>query len=221
MKYVFLYLFLLCITSVLPAVAQNKRFVLPVGVGGISAYHYDGFMLNVEPRLNLYKFSDQSGLSVGTSLATGFGISNKYRYNGESAESRKMDAGYRLSIPVTVNYTFGNGATPVAFKKFGYSAGIGYGVHIGGSMGYPRYKDSSAVTVSGLVLDAKFNFPLRNTSWSLHPSYMFNYDTKNPDITGLLTISLQYNLGQKIYPKSSYREYREIRAQGKRYQHEQ
>lgn len=217
MKYLSLPLFVLLNTLFLTTSAQKKNsFQLAVGVGGIGGEHHGALLFNFEPRVNLYEFSDKSSLSVGSSIGIGPTLGNDYRTKNKITYIINLpQIGYMVNLPVTINYTFGNGATPRAYKSMGYSVGLGYAWHTASrKIDAGPGVDTTTIHANGLICDAKINFPIGNSSWSLHASYMFNFAKMNPDITGINSIALQYNIRYRIHKNNHYKHdrsyYREI-----------
>lgn len=187
--------------TALTVTAQKMSFQSAVGIGGTGGYHHGALAFSYEPRFNFYEFSKQESLSVGVCMAMGPSVADDYRTNKEKFYGGgPIRIPWMMSIPVTVNYTFGNAATPESRRYMGYSAGIGYGLYNASRLtdAHPG-RDSTALHVHGLVLDGRINFPMGNSSWSLHPSYMFNFNNNNPDVKGIFSMSLLYNIGVPIH----------------------
>jgi hypothetical protein len=204
MKY--LYLPLLMFVTI-TAAAQKRSFQSAVGIGGIGGYHYSAFAFSFEPRFNFYEFSEKESLSIGACLAMGPSDYNR-KTNKEYGRYGVIRPGWMVNVPVTVNYTFGNAATPHSYKYMGYSIGAGYAAHNGRRFVDPGPGiDSTEVHAHGLVLDGRINFPMGNSSWSLQSSYMFNFSNNNRDIKGIFSMSLLYNIGIRIHQHREKRHY--------------
>ena len=200
-----LYLSLLVFVTVNVS-AQKRSFQSAVGPGGIGGYHYGAMAFSFEPRFNFYEFSQKESLSIGACFAMGPSVADWRTEKGYYPEP--MQFGWMVNVPVTINYTFGNAATPHSYKYMGYSVGAGYGANNGHRLVDPGPGlDTAEVHVHGLVLDGRINFPIGNSSWSLHSSYMFNFSHNNPDIKGLFSMSLLYNIGIRIHEHRERRRY--------------
>ncbi|HEY9257564.1 hypothetical protein [Chitinophaga sp.] len=200
----------MCVTTS----AQTKNsFQLAIGVGGIGAEHHIAMLFNFEPRINLFEFSDKSSLSVGSSIGVGPTGTNDYRTKNIQPKLINLpEFGYMVNLPVTINYTFGNGATPRAYKYMGYSIGAGYAWHAASRrIDAGPGVDTTTIHANGLICDTKINFPIGNSSWSLHASYMFNFANMNPDINGINSIALQYNIGYRIRKREKIEHYKHDR----------
>ncbi|SEW31194.1 hypothetical protein [Chitinophaga arvensicola] len=199
MKYLYLTL-VVCLHTSLIASAQQQSFQSAVGLGGIGAYRHSAFAFTFEPRFNFYTFSPHESLSIGACMAMGPCGQWDYRESKFVDRRGPMKISWMMNIPVTVNYTFGNAATPGSRRYMGYSAGVGYGTHNASRVtDYAPGLDSAELHAHGLVLDGRINFPIGNSSWSLHSSYMFNFSNNNPDVKGIFTMALLYNIGVPIY----------------------
>lgn len=194
-----LYLSLL-VFATLHVTAQKRSFQSAVGVGGIGGYHYGAMAFSFEPRFNFYEFSKKESLSIGACFAIGPSVGSDRRTNKMYDMPGPIQPGWMVNVPVTINYTFGNAATPHSYKYMGYSVGAGYAAHNGRRFVDPGPGiDTTEVHAHGLVLDGRINFPMGNSSWSLQSSYMFNFSNNNPDIKGLFSMSLLYNIGIRIH----------------------
>ncbi|MFX1703834.1 hypothetical protein PV783_07760 [Chitinophaga sp. CC14] len=204
MKYLYLSLLMFVTVTV---TAQKKSFQSAVGIGGIGGYHYGAFAFSFEPRFNFYEFSEKESLSIGACFAMGpsyYDYSTDKGYGGPGP----IQPGWMVNVPVTVNYTFGNAATPRSYKYMGYSIGAGYAAHNGRREVDPGPGiDTTEVHAHGLVLDGRINFPMGNSSWSLQSSYMFNFSNNNPDVKGIFSMSLLYNIGIRIHQHRERRHY--------------
>ncbi|MEZ2442171.1 hypothetical protein AB6805_10640 [Chitinophaga sp. RCC_12] len=205
MKYLYLSLLMFVTATV---TAQKKSFQSAVGIGGIGGYHYGALAFSFEPRFNFYEFSEKESLSVGACFAMGPSIGSDRRTDRDKISGGPIQPGWMVNIPVTVNYTFGNAATPRSYKYIGYSVGAGYAAHNGRRYVDPGPGiDTVEVHAHGLVLDGRINFPRGNSSWSLQSSYMFNFSNNNPDIKGIFSMSLLYNIGIRIHQHREKRHY--------------
>ncbi|HEY9257563.1 hypothetical protein, partial [Chitinophaga sp.] len=57
---------------------------------------------------------------------------------------------------------------------------------------------TNQVHISGVVLSAGLRLPVKNNSFGVRVAYMFNNNQYNPDIPGMTTIGIDYNIGVKI-----------------------
>lgn len=208
MKHLYL-LLLLCTTANVSA--QKRSFQSAVGLGGIGGYHYGAMAFSFEPRFNFYEFSPKESLSIGACFAMGPSVAD-WRTNKGYGGPGPIHIGWMVNVPVTVNYTFGNAATPHSYKYMGYSIGAGYTANNGHRLVDPGPGiDTAEVHAHGLVLDGRINFPMGNSSWSLQSSYMFNFSNNNPDIKNLFSMSLLYNIGIRIHEHRESRRYKHPR----------
>ncbi|RFS24640.1 hypothetical protein DVR12_05400 [Chitinophaga silvatica] len=195
---------LLLSTFSLAASAQKISIQQAGGIGGFFAHQFAGFnLVNYEARLN-YELTPASSISLSGRVTVGYG-ENDYRKEKKALDSvlHEYDAlgvGWGSGIGTFVSYNFGNAATRTAYKKFGGAVGIGFNHKRG-----RRFVDSttiwngSKVRLSGISLDTKFNFPLRNTSWTFNANYTYDLQRYNPDIKGIFSIALLYNIGIHIH----------------------
>lgn len=151
---------------------------------------------------------------MGSSLGVGPTGSNDYRTKNKKIYFINLPhIGYMINLPLTINYTFGNGATPRAYKYMGYSLGVGYAWHTASRrIDAGPGVDTTTIHANGLICDAKINFPIGNSSWSLHAAYMFNFAKMNPDINAINSLSLQYNIGYSIRKRTIHQRYKHDRS---------
>lgn len=159
MKYLYLTL-MVSLHTTLTVTAQKMSFQTAVGIGGTGGYHHRALAFSYEPRFNFYEFSKQESLSIGVMMSMGPSINDDYRtYRPQVHSMEIVDIPRMVSFPVTVNYTFGNAATPDSRRYMGYSAGIGYGYLNARRKTDPVHgSDSTALQAHGLVLRRQHQF---------------------------------------------------------------
>ena len=177
--------------------AQSRLFSHAVGGGLFMSSNYLGGGLIYSPRLNFLRFSDHSTLSIGANIGLGTTINDNYNSNtGGNSTSIFM-----ANVPFLLSWNFGNAATNKAYMKWGLFAGAGYGFQ-NAARSVEYIDDDEATTnqvhISGLVLSAGLRFPVNNHSLGVRLAYMFNNNRYNPDIAGMTTIAIDYNIGAKI-----------------------
>ncbi|MGO4290094.1 hypothetical protein [Chitinophaga sp. RAB17] len=183
--------------SQISANAQSRLFSHAIGGGLFAGNSYLGAGIVYSPRLNFLRFSDQSVLSLGTHIGLGTTVNDNYNSNtGGNSTSIFM-----TNIPVLLTWNFGNAATNYAYTKWGFFAGAGYGFQ-NAARGVEFIDDEEVSTnqihISGVVLSAGLRLPVKNNSFGLRVAYMLNNNKYNPDIPGITTIGIDYNIGGKI-----------------------
>jgi hypothetical protein len=173
--------------------AQSRLFSHAVGGGLFAGNSYLGGGLVYSPRLNFLRFSDYSVLSLGAHIGVGTTINDNYNSNtGGNSTSIFM-----ANIPLLLTWNYGNGATSYAYTKWGFFVGAGYGCQ-NAARGVEFIDDeevgSNQIHVSGVVLSTGLRFPVKQHSFGLRVAYMFNSNQYNPDITGISTIGIDYNI---------------------------
>ncbi|MBO9730589.1 MAG: hypothetical protein J7623_18245 [Chitinophaga sp.] len=179
------------------ASAQSRLFSHAIGGGLFAGNSYLGAGLVYSPRLNFLRFSDHSVLALSTHIGVGTTINDNYNSNtGGNSTSIFM-----ANMPVLVTWNFGNAATRRAYTKWGFFTGAGYGFH-NATHGVEFIDDeevsSNQIHVSGMVLSAGINFPIANSSFGIRVAHLFNNNQYNPDIAGITTIGIDYNIGVKF-----------------------
>ncbi|SEW31206.1 hypothetical protein [Chitinophaga arvensicola] len=197
MKYLYLTL-IVCLHTTLTVTAQKMSFQSAVGTGYFSGYHHSALGFTYEPRFNFHQFSEKSALSLTGSWTMGPSINDDYRTQ-QPKYRELLSFPWMMDAVAAINYSYGNAATPKSYQHFGYTLGIGYGSHRAVRKTDPLPgQDSLYLQAHGLVLHALFNFPVGNSSWSLKPSYMFNFGRLNKDVKGIFGMSLLYNIGVHV-----------------------
>lgn len=181
----------------LNASAQSRLFSQAIGGALFSGNNYLAAGLVYSPRLNFLRFSDHSVLSLGTHIGLGTTINDNYNSNtGGNSTSIFM-----ANIPLLLTWNFGNAATNLSSMKWGFFTGAGYGFH-NAARGVDFIDDEEVSTnqvhISGVVLSAGLRLPVKNNSFGVRVAYMFNNNQYNPDIPGMTTIGIDYNIGVKI-----------------------
>lgn len=180
-----------------------------LGLGGVAAHQYGAVYAMYEAKVN-YACSPTSSLSLNFRPYLGPGFSNNFRtkpLTDSLYDRRHPYINFVIGSIGLISYNFGNAATRKNLKGFGGAIGIGYGISAGERLLDTDLKGKySKVQINGIVLDAKFNFPVGQTSWTLSSSYMFNIPQYNPDISGALHVNLLYNIGDGIRQKHRQRQ---------------
>jgi hypothetical protein len=187
-----------CCLSYSRTEAQSKLYSHTVGGGIYTATNHLGGGIVYSPALNFLVISERSTFSIGTHIALGTNINANYNSNtGGNSTSIFM-----ADVPLVVAWNFGNAATRNAYMKWGFYAGAGYGFH-NATRSVEYFDDEELTTnqvhVSGIVIDTGIRFPIANSSWGARFSYMLNNHQYNPDITGIASIGIDYNIGVKIH----------------------
>lgn len=177
--------------------AQSRQFSQAIGGGLFAGSNYLAAGLVYSPRWNFLRFSDHSALSLGTHIGLGTTINDNYNSNtGGNSTSIFM-----ANVPVLLTWNFGNAATNQAHMKWGFFTGAGYGFQ-NAARGVDFIDDEEVSTnqihISGIVLSAGLRLPVKNHSLGLRVAYMFNNNQYNPDIPGITTIGIDYNINVKI-----------------------
>ncbi|SEW31220.1 hypothetical protein [Chitinophaga arvensicola] len=179
------------------ASAQSRLFSHAIGGGLYSGHNYFGGALVYSPRLNYYHFSDKSTLSLGTQIGLGTSIKDNYNSNtGGNSTSIFM-----INVPVLLAWNYGNAANNNAYTNWGFFAAAGYGFQ-NASRGVEYIDDEEVTTnqvhVSGMAISTGLRFPVANSSFGLRFSYLFNNNHFNPDIHGIASFGIDYNIGVRI-----------------------
>lgn len=189
-----------CFLFLIPAAsAQSRLFSHAIGGGLYSGHNYQGGGLVYSPRLNFLHFSDRSTLSVGANIGVGTSINDNYNSNtGGNSTSIFM-----ANVPFLLSWNYGNAASNKAFTKWGFFTGIGYGFQ--NATRSVEFVDDEEVTtnqvhVSGLAISTGIRLPIVNRSFGIRFSYLFNNNQYNPDIKGIASFGIDYNIGVRIKP---------------------
>ncbi|WP_343745402.1 hypothetical protein [Chitinophaga sp.] len=179
--------------SILPANSQSRYFAHSVGAGIFTASSHFAGGIVYSPRFNFGVLSRRSAFAIGTQLALGSSLRASYnRYSGGNSTSFFM-----ADVPILVTYNYGNFATSGSHSRLGIFTGAGYGFHNGSRVMEnmdEEENDSDQVHVSGPVLTTGCRFMIGRTSLGLHFSYLFNSNHYNPDINGIGSAGLSYNI---------------------------
>ncbi|PSL50222.1 hypothetical protein CLV51_1011566 [Chitinophaga niastensis] len=187
-----------CSLSYLRTEAQSKLYSHTIGAGLYTASNHLGGGIVYSPSINFLVISPGSTFSIGTHIGLGTNINANYN----SSTGGNSTSIFMADVPLIVAWNFGNAATSKAYTKWGVYAGAGYGFH--NATRSVEYFDDEEVTtnqvhVSGIVMDTGVRFPIANSSWGARFSYMLNNNQYNPDITGIGSIGIEYNIGVKIH----------------------
>ncbi|MCW3463384.1 hypothetical protein [Chitinophaga nivalis] len=184
----------------LPLFAAAQRTTLFSHEAGSRIYkgknHLSGGLV-YSPRYNFVVFSTRSTLSVGANI----GLGSSFGANYDSNIGGNYTSIFMADVPFLVAYNFGNGATYKAYTKWGGYIGGGYGFH-NGTRSVEYYDDEELTTnqvhVSGVVVSLGLRLPIANTSWTIHVSYMHNSNGFNPDIPGIGSAGIAFNINTPI-----------------------
>ncbi|WP_147243376.1 hypothetical protein [Chitinophaga flava] len=181
------------VCSMMPAKSQSGYFAHAIGAGVYTGNNHFAGGIVYSPRFNFGIISKRSTFAIGTQLALGGSLHAGYsRNSGGNSTSIFM-----ADVPLLLTYNYGNFATTSAHTRLGIYTGAGYGFH--NATRYVEYSDeeesaTDQVHVSGLVLTTGCRFMIGHTSLGLHFTYLFNNNAFNPDISGIGSAGLSYNI---------------------------
>nr|WP_295867185.1 hypothetical protein [uncultured Chitinophaga sp.] len=187
-------LYALCFLLIaLPVRSQSAYFAHAIGAGLYSGDNHFAGGVVYSPRFNFGIISPRSVFSIGTQLALGGNLRASYsRYSEGNSTSFFM-----ADVPLFLTYNYGNFATSQSNTKLGLFTGAGYGFH-NGSRNVDNIDDdenaNDQVHVSGFAFTTGCRFMIGHTSLGLHFSYLFNNNNYNPDIPGIGSAGLSYNI---------------------------
>ncbi|NML37159.1 hypothetical protein HHL17_08100 [Chitinophaga sp. G-6-1-13] len=188
------WLYTVCLLfTVLPANGQSRYFAHSVGAGLYTGNNHFAGGIVYSPRFNFGVLSSRSAFAIGTQLALGSSLHASYnRYSGGNSTSFFM-----ADVPILLTYNYGNFATSGAHTRLGIFTGAGYGFHNGSRTIDDADEEEGAsdqVHVSGPVFTTGCRFMIGHTSLGVHFSYLFNSNHYNPDIYGIGSAGLSYNI---------------------------
>jgi hypothetical protein len=205
MRQFFTLIFVACFLLSPITKAQSKKsnyFAHSAGFIFFGATEYFSAGVVYSPRINFLILSEKSTFSVGTHL----GLGANFNYSSDSRGNSSSSSSYAVDLPLMIEYNFGNAATRNANTKFGGFAGAGYGWHNATRGFFTTYTGSAQpedadLHISGLAVNAGFRFPLGRTSFGIRAGYLFNNSLNNPDVNGVGSFAIEFNIGTWIKKK--------------------
>ena len=125
------------------------------------------------PRVNLLNLNNKMTLSAGTHLGLGFAL---------ASDGTNTSATFHYDLPLVAELNFGHGAHKETSSRFGGFLGAGYGFNrMQGSLDSPSdYRQSN-----GFLINGGLRFKVKNASWGLRASYLFNQKAGGENVMSL------------------------------------
>lgn len=158
---------LLCTSMFLPARAQFEvQYLHEAGVGAAFSDLATFPMLQYSPRLNIYRFTSSTALSLDARIGVGYAM---------EAGTYVQDKYPVLYVPGTLNFNVGACATRTSDAPFGYYFGGGYGYE----NAWENY------IVHGPVLTGGVRMYIGGEPFDAHLSYLIDITNQKSSIIGL------------------------------------
>lgn len=125
------------------------------------------------PRVNLLNLNNKITLSAGTHLGIGFAFAS----SGSNTSTT-----FHYDLPLVAEINFGHGAHKEVSSRFGGFLGAGYGFN---RMQSVSDSPSDYRQSNGFLINGGLRFKIKNASWGVRASYLFNHKAGGGNITSL------------------------------------